>query len=589
MDRHAPVERRRHRRGVTGTHEQEHRLMKIDRRRALGLLGAGAAAPAVAQAAETGAPGATAAFAWGVASGDPLQDRVLLWTRFAALDGERSPARVRWEVAKDEGFQHIVTKGEGAVGPQRDFTLKVEAAGLQPGRDYFYRFFGRAGGGAWRASPVGRARTLPVGPVKDVVLAFATCSLICNGYFNAYEAIARLPRVDAVIHLGDYIYEYGGPGSYGMDSAVAHERAPQPPHDCITLEDYRTRLAQYRRDPQLQAAHARAPWIVVWDDHETANDSWVGGAENHRPDEGDWNLRKAAAIKAYYEWMPIREPKDHGFDIWRSFDFGDVASLFMLETRLTARDHQVTYAELFPDPTPAAVAAFRAKLDDPSRKMMSAGQEAWLAEGMERSVRSGRPWQVLGNQVVMARIIPPPVRRMVGDAKLNAALEGKSGEVKRAVLTADRVGELGLPYLTDSWDGYAADRQRLYAIFEKAHANCIVVSGDSHAFWVNELYDSPDGGRLAAVEFGTTAITSPGAGDELPGFPVGELFMKANRDVLFNDASAKGFVLLTLTRETAVGELIAVSTITSKTYSTKVLTRFSATPGPDGVSRLTPA
>jgi len=549
--------------------------MRIDRRKALGLLGAGVAGPAAA--ATPGADPPTRQFRWGVASGDPLARAVILWTACA------SPGPLRWDVALDAEFRRVVRRGGAVATPERDNTVKVDVAGLAPATDYFYRF--RKGG---EVSPVGRTRTLPVGATKDVVLAVANCALYPNGYYNAYEAIAALPRVDAVLHLGDYIYEYGGAGSYGMDSAVAAGRPHDPPHECVTLDDYRRRHAQYKTDPQLQAAHARAPWIVVWDDHETANDSWTGGAQNHQPaTEGDWNRRKAAAIKAYYEWMPIREPKGRGFAIYRSFDFGDVASLFMFETRLTARDKQVTLDELPEQPTPAQVAAFRARIADPSRKMMSAAQEAWLASGLQASVQAGRPWQVLGNQVVMARLTTPSLRRAMGEAAYAGFTAGLSGYLASHLQQVDVAADLDLPYMLDSWDGYPADRQRLYAMIAAAKANCVVVSGDSHAFWANELYDAPDAGRRAGVEFGATSVTSPGDGDYVPGAPLGKLFADRNREVLFCDQSAKGFVLLTLTREAVVGELIAVSTISQKTFETRVLKRYRATPGPDGVSGLT--
>ena len=547
--------------------------MQIDRRQALGLLGAGVAGSAAAQT-----PKEAGGFDWGVASGDPLQDRVILWTR--CLSAGR-PAR--WEVSEDPGFQHLAARGEVIPSADRDFTLKVDVTGLKPGRDYHYRFR-VAGDGA--VSPVGRTRTLVAGATKDVVLAVTTCSLYPNGYFNAYGAIAALARVDAVLHLGDYIYEYGGPGTYGMDSAVAHERPHDPPHDCVSLDDYRRRHAQYKTDPQLQAAHARAPWIVVWDDHESANDSWIGGAENHRPaTEGDWNLRKAAAIKAYYEWMPIREPVGGGFAIYRSFDFGDVASLFMFETRLTARDHQLYLTELPPGATEADITAFLKRVADPGRKMMAASQEAWLSDGLKASVRAGRPWQVLGNQVVMAQLVTPSLREAVGsgyDQFVNGLAPHFAAHVRQGQFAADH----NLPYMMDSWEGYPADRERLYRIFQDARANCVVVSGDSHAFWANELHADSGAGRRVAVEFGTTAITSPGDGDYFKDLPLGEMFVKRNHEVRFCDQSAKGFVLLTLSHEAAVGELMAVSTIVDRTYETKVLKRYRATPGPDGVSAL---
>jgi alkaline phosphatase D len=549
--------------------------MRINRRKTLGLLGAGMAGPAAATTARRDSP--VRQFRWGVASGDPLARAVILWTACA------SPGEVRWEVALDARFRRVARRGGAVAIPGRDNTVKVDVAGLTPATDYFYRF--RKDG---ELSPVGRTRTLPAGPTKDVVLAVANCALYPNGYYNAYGAIAALPRVDAVLHLGDYIYEYGGPGSYGMDSAVAAGRPHDPPHECLTLDDYRRRHAQYKSDLQLQAAHARAPWIVVWDDHETANDSWTGGAQNHQPAaEGDWNLRKAAAIKAYYEWMPIREPVGGGFAINRSFDFGDVASLFMFETRLTARDKQVSLDELPPQAGPAEVAAFRARIADPSRRMMSPVQETWLAKGLEASVRAGRPWQVLGNQVVMARLATPSIQKAMGDAAYGKLTAGLSGYLAYHMKKTETAATLGLPYLLDSWDGYPADRQRLYALIAAARANCVVVSGDSHAFWANELHDAPEGGRRAAVEFGATAITSPGDGEFVPGLPLGQLFADGNREVLFSDQTAKGFVLLTLTREAAVGEMVAVSTISETAFETRVLKRYRATPGPDGVSGLT--
>jgi alkaline phosphatase D len=549
--------------------------MRINRRRALALLGLGAAAPAARAQAKEGA-----AFHHGVASGDPLQDRVILWTRITPQGG--GDIEYRWSlnpVDQKGGGK----RGEGMTGADRDYTVKVDVSGLDPGRAYTFQF--EAGGAK---SPMGRTRTLSDGPTKDAVLAVCTCALYPNGYFNAYGAIAALPRVDAVVHLGDYIYEYGGPGSYGMDSAVAGERPHDPPHECVSLADYRRRHAQYKTDPQLQAAHARAPWIVVWDDHETANDSWMGGAENHQAaTEGDWNVRKAAAIKAYYEWMPIREPAGGGFSINRSFDFGDVASLFMLETRLTARDQQLTYNKDLPkEPTPADVAAFKKRLADPARKMMSASQEAWLEKAMAESVKGGRPWQVIGNEVVMARLFTPPIHKYMTEAAYAAAKAELSHAGADRLARIEANAAVGLPWGTDMWDGYPADRQRFLGLVEKARANAIVVSGDSHAFWANELFDAETGGKRVAVEFGTAGITSPGPGESIAGLPLGDAFAKHNREVLYNNQTAKGFVLLTLTHASATAELIAVSSVKDKAFAAKPIATYRATPGPGGVSGL---
>jgi alkaline phosphatase D len=552
--------------------------MRINRRKALALLGLGAAGPSAAQ---TVAP-TTVRFDHGVASGDPLQHLVIIWTRVTPATPQA--VTVHWQVARDKDFKIVVRSGWESASAERDFTVKVDVRRLEPGTEYFYRF--QVGG---VTSPVGRTRTLPAGPTKDVVLAVVTCALWPNGYFNAYGAVAQMPRVDAVVHLGDYIYEYGGPGSYGMGSKVAAERPHDPPHECITLDDYRRRHAQYRGDPQLQAAHARAPWIVVWDDHETANDSYKDGAQNHQPaTEGDWNVRKAVAIKAYYEWMPIREPRNGElYSAYRSFDFGDLASLFMLETRLTARDKQLVLDRDLQNPNdPAILAAFQAKLVDPSRRMMAPAQEDWLAKGLAASVKAGRPWQVLGNEVVIARVLNPPVRKLMGDAAYAKATTGISAGRKGTIERMDKLAAKAIPWTLDMWDGYPADRQRLYGILKASKANAIVVSGDSHAFWANELYDAEVGGHRAAVEFGTTGITSPGLDDDLPSIEWGPLFAKANREVLWNDQGAKGFIRLTLTRREARAEMIAVSSIVEKAFTARTLKTFVARPGKNGVSGL---
>jgi len=552
--------------------------MRIDRRRALALLGFGAAAtPAMAQGAYSGA----VEFKHGVASGDPLADRVILWTRITPADPAAGEITYRWKLNPIDRRAGGAKSGEGKTGPSRDWTVKVDATGLDAGRAYTFEF--EANG---VTSPMGRTRTLPSGPTKDVVLAVASCTLYPNGYFNAYEAIAKLPRVDAVLHLGDYIYEYGGPGSYGMNSAVAGERPHDPPHEILSLADYRTRHAQYKSDPMSQAAHARAPWIVVWDDHETANDSFSTGAQNHNPDtEGDWAERKARAVKVYYEWMPIREPADGGPAIHRSFQFGDLASLFMLETRLTARVKQLSYDRDLPEPGgPAEVEAFKAKLADPARMMMSPTQEAWLGAGLKDSVKAGRAWQILGNEVVMGRLMAPSLKKELGEARLAEVMAKETPNGRTRLQRLERLAGLGLPYGLDMWDGYPAARERLYGLVKDAGAHAIVLSGDSHAFWANELHD--DSGGRRAVEFGTTGITSPGGGDAIKSFSVGDVFAAANPEVVFNDQAAKGFILLTLTRDEAKAELMAVSTILAKTYETKVLKTFRVKREASGVSAL---
>jgi alkaline phosphatase D len=581
--------------------------MSVNRRTALALIGAGAAAPTLAEA-----QGVEVEFRHGVASGDPLADRLIIWTRATPASPNAGRLPVRWTVAEDAGFTRIAASGEVQTGPERDHTVKVDAGGLKPGRAYWYRF--TAGG---KTSPVGRARTLTVGRLDRLTLAFVTCSLYPNGWFNAYHHIAQSETLDAVVELGDYIYEYGAADDdYGMENGRKLGRIPEPAHDLLTLADYRTRYAQYRRDPDLQAAHARAPWICVWDDHEVANDSWKGGAENHHEKtEGAFADRKAAALQAYFEWLPIREPEPGRPEeqIWRSFDFGDLASLTMLETRLTARSYQLEYARpgdiamiVYDASDPAAkkpvrgaeaarikaaagpdgalpkpyvlgpdTQAIEAFVADPARTMMGPRQEAWLQQTLARSA-GARPWQVIGNEVVMARVRSPKVEQAIGAEGVQRILDnlppGKRAEIARQgeIMSYDQ------PYDLDGWDGYPAARARFDAMLEKLAGNVIVVSGDSHAFWTNQLQDAGGTKRLA-VEFGTSAISSPSDGDDAGGFQLGDVFMKQNREVLFCDQLAKGYVRLTLTHEAATAEMIAVE-IDRKPYASKVLARWGLSP-----------
>jgi alkaline phosphatase D len=549
--------------------------MKFDRRQALGLLGAGTATASCATAPAL----PPAQFLHGVASGDPLSDRVILWT---AVSGEQNAGRpIRWEVAENPDFSGAVKKG--GTRTNDGGTVKVDVTGLKPGRDYWYRFHDGAGS----ASQIGRTRTLPSGPTADVVLAVASCALWPGGFYNAYEAIANLPRVDAVVHLGDYIYEYGQDG-YGGDIGAKLGRLLDPPHEILTLADYRRRHAQAKSDPKLQAAHARAPWIVVWDDHETANDSWMGGAENHTPaTEGGWDDRKAAALRAWYEWMPIREAAPgKGFEaINRSFQFGDLASLIMVETRLTARAYQLDYSrDLLVNGKPDG-AAFKAKYLDPTRQMMGEKQEGWLAGELASSVAAGRRWQVLGNQVVMARVTMPDVRSQMSEKAFGDMYAGLPEEFKGPVMQAQAIAQAKLPYNLDAWDGYPVARERFYGMVQQTGARAIVLSGDSHAFWANDLHDMK-GARVAA-EFGATGITSPGFNDVLVGAPVNEAFVSQNAEVKYTDHGAKGFVLLTLTPLAATADMVAVSTIYAPQYQTRTLKRFRVEPAAVGVGAVT--
>ncbi|NUT15475.1 MAG: alkaline phosphatase, partial [Cupriavidus sp.] len=281
-------------------------------------------------------PVGSEAFRHGVASGDPLADRVIVWTRVTV--SSPGTLNLKWEVASDANFGAIVARGDAATGPEQDYTIKVDVTGLMPASIYFYRFLLGV-----QPSPTGRTKTLPVGQVAQLRLAALSCSNFPSGYFNVYAEVAKRDDIDVALHLGDYIYEYGLVG-YASQLAFAIDRESQPPHEILTLEDYRRRHAQYRTDPDLRAMHAKVPVIAVWDDHDLADNAWSGGAANHDEGaEGSFIARRAAAVRAYHEWLPTRlpDPADP-LKIYRSFDFGNLASLHMLDTRLIGRDQQVT-------------------------------------------------------------------------------------------------------------------------------------------------------------------------------------------------------------------------------------------------------
>jgi alkaline phosphatase D len=474
----------------------------VTRRDLLRGLSAVALAPGVLAACDDDGGGTAAGprFLHGVASGDPLPEGVILWTRVTpALPTPAAPAvLVTWEVAATPQFAAVLFTGTAMATAERDFTVKVDVRGLAPGQTYYYRFRAEAA-----VSPIGRTRTAPVGPVARLRFAVASCSSYAQGYFHAYRALARRTDLDAVIHLGDYIYEYGS-GQYGSD------RPHDPPCEAITLSDYRTRHAQYKRDPDLQEAHRQHPFIPVWDDHESANNAWRDGAENHTPaTEGVWADRKAAAQRAYAEWMPLRDQADPA-RIWRKLAFGDLVDLMMLDTRLWGRSE--TTGGLF-GPSPA---------EDPTRSLLGDDQEAWLEQQIQGS--SAR-WKLLGQQVMVANLILAP-------------------------------GMIANP---DQWHGYPTARRRFLQFLRGAGGgNVVVLTGDIHSSWANELvvdplnpaeYDPTTGAGAIAVEFVTPGITSPG----LP--PVFQPAVAAarpyNPHLRWFDLVQQGYMVLDVTPERA--------------------------------------
>ena len=519
-------------------------------------------------------------FAHGVASGDPLSDRVILWTRITPeQNGPEALIPVIARLYYDEALESPAGEWRAVSKSSADYTVKIDATGLSPGQTYYYRFEAMTAAGAI-TSPVGRTKTTAAAGHDPVRFAVISCSHFGFGYFHSYRDISKDKTLDAVIHLGDYIYEYGlGPDddpSYGAESGRALGRTHEPTHEIITLSDYRTRHAQYKRDRDLQSAHAAAPWICNWDDHESANDSYRTGADNHNPEngEGDWSERKQNAIQAYFEWMPIREPQAGAVrdTIYRSFEFGDLASLICLETRLTGRSEEISWSKELGDlddqQVPIAAISTMLKVRDPGRTMLGPFQERWLSEQLERSTRNGKAWQVLANQVLMAKVRAPYFNRTLTPEQI-AAQDGSQ------VAPLIPFSRLGLPWNLDAWDGFPAARDRLYAAAETANARLVILTGDTHTAWANTLQDS--NGQQRGVEFGCTSVTSPGMGKYFRDVDdLGQQFADANDEVNWHKTTEQGWTLITLSRDAVTADFWQVSDVRQPDYSSAKIKRFEA-------------
>jgi alkaline phosphatase D len=510
-------------------------------------------------------------FRHGVASGDPSHDSVVLWTRISGS----GTIEAEWELAADPAFAAIVRSGRTSTGPERDHTVKVLADGLPAGASFWYRF--RSGG---VVSPTGRTRTLPTGRLDRLGIALASCSNYAHGHFNAYDAIARDGDIDYVFHTGDYLYEYGA-DEWGAETARKLGRVHQPAHEIVALADYRMRHAQYKSDPGSQAMHAAHPLLVCWDDHESANNPWAGGAQNHQPEkEGDWAARRAAAIRAYYEWMPIREPATgrSQMQFWRGYSFGDLASLFTLETRHTARAKQIDYGDH--EKTIASKAAaeklVREVLGAPGRPLLASELEADLEASLRASVAARQPWRLIGNPMPIARTRVPDVVGL-GLMPDPLATPGSSKEARDLAWK----GKWNLPFYPDTWDGYGWARERLYDLSRRAGAGDLVfLTGDSHSFWANRLADGK--GHPAGIELGTAGITSPGDfvdsgfGDALSR-KLDRAFADHNPEVVWTDNMHQGYVRLVLDRKGGQAAFVAVDTVLSPRYRAATLKRFALT------------
>ncbi|WP_310532708.1 alkaline phosphatase D family protein [Novosphingobium sp.] len=549
--------------------------LAITRRTTLEGLTASVAIAAMPASARSTGP---SVFRHGVASGDPDATSVVLWTRVSVP----GPVEVEWELAGDTGFTQIVQRGKLLTGPDRDFTVKVLAEGLEPGGRYFYRF--KAGG---EASPEGRTRTLPIGKVDRLGIALVSCSNFAFGFFNAYDAIARDPAIDFVLHTGDYIYEYGAEG-WGAETALKLDRVHQPANEIVSLSDYRTRHAQYKTDAGSQAMLGVMPLLACWDDHESANNPWTGGAQNHQSEkEGDWAARRAASIQAYFEWMPVREPGPGRtrMQFWRTWVFGDLATLSTLETRHTARAQQIDYEPYRTSITSFADVAVleRGVIGAEGRAMLAPELEADLSAAWTRSKQAGQHWRLIGNPMPIARTRVPDLVGL-------GILPDPAQQAKPLTAARDLAwkGKWNLPFYPDTWDGYEWARERLYAQARAAGVNDLVfLTGDSHSFWVNRLADAS--GRSTGIELGTAGVTSPGdfidsGFDPLTTRKLDAALAEHNPEVMWTDTLHQGYVRLVLTPTAGSASFLAVSTITSMHYRTRLISQWRLTPGTDSMA-----
>ena len=492
-------------------------------------------APLLAVAQSEGA--AKGMFQHGVASGDPLGDRVVLWTRVSPA-APVSVVVVTYLLATDAALTNEVRRGSIKTNAERDYTVKVDPAGLLPGTTYYYRFSVEG-----KHSPIGRTRTLPAGPTERFRIAVASCSNHASGYFNAYRRIAERADLDLVLHLGDYLYEYG-PNQYGS------LRTPEPPNEMVTLSDYRLRHAQYKRDADLQALHRQHPVVAIWDDHEIANDAWIDGAQNHTEGlEGGWAQRVNVGLQAYYEWMPVRvQDRADRRRNQRAFQCGDLIELLMLEERLSARSQQLPATI----PIPGLGTGFvqEGEFNNPERTLLGAEQEAWLGGRLRASTAR---WKLIGQGVMFAHL------------KLQAASLAAGG---------------GVFVNSDQWDGYQPARDRLYAVLKgqggaPAVDNVVVLTGDIHSSWAADLtqdpnnpntagggYDASTGEGSRAVEFVGTSISSPGLAD--PNGSTAAYLRSVNPHFKYIDLNQRGYLLLDVRRERVVGEFWFVDTVASR-------------------------
>lgn len=490
---------------------------------------------------------------------------MILWTRVSGVGPER--AAVRWKIASDPQLSDIVAKGSTWAAETSDYTVKVDATGLPAGRTLYFSF--ECDG---VASPVGQTKTLPTGATRRAKLAVVSCSNYPYGYFHAYRAIAKRDDLDAVVHLGDYLYEYGL-GEYATEHAERLDRVPEPREAIVTLEDYRRRHAQYKADPDSKAMHGRHPLIAVWDDHELANDAWQGGAQNHSAEQGDWGKRRDAAIQAWLEWMPVRVRHERARTrTFREFHFGDLAALIMLDTRLFGRDRQPDAGEAA---TPESI---EAAMRDPQRRMLGPEQESWFKDALKRG--SNATWQLIGQQVMVSPTRSPDLEPLLN-------LESGGSDSSRAYLPPEALAEIvaisksNPPMLLDTWNGYPVARAEFLNDLAQHATNPVVLSGDLHTSLAGNLV--PHGGtEPVAVEFMTSSVSSPGFAEYLPEKKPGALAaatIELNPTLTYMETARRGWLEIELTHAECTASWHLVDTVHSTEHRFETDRRFRVRAG----------
>ena len=466
----------------------------------------------------------TYVFSHGVASGDPLSDRVILWTRVTPQ--QAGPVQVILEVSKNKSFSSIIFSQKLQTSSLSDYTIKYDFLAKKycdSDKGFFYRF--RAGNAI---SEIGKSKTFSENTISAKIGIFS-CSNFPAGYFNAYQAAAEKDGLDLWLHLGDYLYEYPM-GGYATDKAKKLGRVPEPLHEMISLSDYRLRHAQYKQDQGSKALHKHAPLIAVWDDHEFSNDTWKRGAENHSEDgsEGDFYARRSAAIKAYYEWMPIREQQNKR-RIFREFKIGKLIHLIMLDTRQFGRDKQIQ-PKNYLTKSGFNQAKFYNDLNSANRKLLGAEQLDWIES---KIINSDAVWTIFGQQVLMAKLKFPDISKML-----------KSKEIPSFLKPYLKFLGLGIPSNLDAWDGYPAERNRLYKTMSNAKKRFISLAGDTHNSWVSELKDKS--GNKVGIELGAPSVTSPGITDilNLDEKEFVDSIVRINNELQWMNPSNRGYLSL---------------------------------------------